>query len=69
MTTQTILEHATPRTAGTCAGAIVLRNVGGYMPFATHWRNDDLGGFIWGHYFKDIEEARADYEARCARGY
>lgn len=38
-------------------------------PYQTHWRNDQDGGHYYGHYFKTLEEAREDYEARCKRGY
>lgn len=67
----TLRESPTPRAPATCAGAVVLRDLGEDRAhrYATHWRNDDLGGYIWGHYFESLDEAEADYNARVKRGY
>lgn len=69
---RTILEHPTPGTTATAPGAVTLRHApeaSPHHPYQTHWRNDQDGGHYYGHYFKTLEEAREDYEARCKRGY
>ena len=46
---------------------IVLRYVGGYQPYATHFHNMRDGGYYWGHYFADLQQARADFIERCTK--
>jgi hypothetical protein len=66
------LERVQDAEAGlTCAGAYVLNEVrhdatGKATEWATHWRNDDLGGHCWGHYFRDEAAAQADHAERVA---
>jgi hypothetical protein len=66
-------EHITPAAPATAPGAVVLCQLPGReLPeaqFATWWRNDEHGGFSVGHYFRDYEEAAADYEMRVGRGF
>ena len=72
MTNTLIAESATPRGNDICAGAVVLRHLpesSPHHPYVTHWRNDDLGGYCWGHYFDNEADARSDYNARVRRGY
>lgn len=48
-------------------GAIVVREVGGYSPFAVHFANTQCGGFHGGQYCKTLEEARSYAAKRAAR--
>lgn len=61
----------TPPTDMTAPGAVVLRDMGADRAhrYVTHWRNEQDGGHYYGHYFADLEEAKADFAARCVRGY
>lgn len=50
---------------------IVLREIGGFQPFTTHLKVYPRDGgplrepyLIWGHYFKTLEAAEADYHKR-----
>jgi len=49
--------------------AVCLRDMG--HEYVTHMYNAQQGGFCWGHYFKkeELEEAKADFAERVARGY
>lgn len=61
-------EFKTPPAPATAPGAFVLRvREDAYHPYVTHWRNDEVGGYIWGHYFKTLAEAEADFDERVAR--
>ncbi len=42
---------------------VVLAHTDGVQPFVTWLANDD-GACMWGHYFDDVEEAKADYLKR-----
>jgi len=35
--------------------------------WVTHIENMELGGYCWGHYIRDYDEAVADYKARCKK--
>jgi hypothetical protein len=69
----TLREHHTPGGGATAPGAVVLRDLGTdrLHRYATHWRNDQDGGFYWGHYFKEDElgDANRDFDERAARGF
>jgi|LGOV01.1.fsa_nt_gb hypothetical protein len=67
----TVLKsHATPAASMTRAGAVILvdRDTS-FQPYVTAWRGDGDNSWCWGHYFNDLDEATADYDARCIRGY
>jgi hypothetical protein len=46
--------------------AMVLRDLGGAQPYATHWRGQN-GDYWWGHYFEKEEEAREDFKDRVRK--
>lgn len=46
-------------------GHIVLRQFG--EQWATHFYNDQDGGFHHGHYFASLEKAEADFDKRVAQ--
>lgn len=51
--------------AGRPAEGIVLRKIG--TEYVTHrFQEDDRGNhhYFWGHYFRDLEKARADFDKR-----
>lgn len=49
-------------------GAIVVREVGGYQPYAVHFANTQYGGFYGGQYCDTLEDAR-EYAAKRAGRY
>lgn len=51
----------------TAPGAVVVREVGGHHPFATHFFNAQDGGYHSGNYFTDRDEAFADARERRDR--
>jgi hypothetical protein len=70
-----VLEsHHTPAASGTREGYVILvHSSSPYHPYVTAWLGIEDGKFdtswVWGHYFPEEKEARADYQARCRRGY
>ena len=47
--------------------AIVLRYMESSVePYVTHWRGQG-GDYYWGHYFRNEEDARADFALRKSR--
>lgn len=71
MSSDNILKsHPIPKREASAPGEIVLREWGRDQ-WVTHWHNLDDGGYYYGHYFTNYDEAVADYENRIAeeRGY
>lgn len=65
-----IKEHPTPAAPCTRAGAVILvYRPDSLHPYITGWRGDGDTGWHHGHYFFDLDDAKADYAARCKRGY
>lgn len=66
-----LLEVRVPGFGSQAEGAEVLRDMGPRAPhrWATHFRNDQLGGYHGGDYFETWEEAVAGFEKRAAKTY
>ncbi len=66
-----LLEIRVPGFGAQAEGAEVLRDMGPGKPhrWATHFRNDQLGGYHGGDYFDRWEEAVAAFEQRAAKTY
>jgi hypothetical protein len=48
-------------------GAIVIREVGGYHPFAVYFANTQCGGYCHGDYCETLDEAQEAFVAKCNR--
>jgi len=66
LATQKILKlHPVLGDGAQAPGHVVLRQFG--QQWATHFYNDQDGGFHHGHYFASLEKAEADFEKRVAQ--
>lgn len=68
-----IAQMATPAAPATRAGRVILVDRGGeFQRYVTAWqgRNGDEWDDGWhiGHYISDLDDAKADFLARCKRG-
>ncbi len=65
----TIREYRCAGIGFRAEGALVLRDMGPGKPhrWATHWRNDQNGGYTGGNYFEDFEEAAKAHQEDVAR--
>ncbi len=56
-------SHPLPKEPATPPGEIVLRE---WEPgvWATHFHNQEAGGYGFGHYLTSLEEAETDFEKR-----
>jgi len=54
-----------PRETGSVPYRIVLRNLGGVQPYATHMHFLDTDSYENGNYFSNLDRAVADYKKRC----
>ena len=69
---RTIESFSTPGGHATRPGAVILVDRGAKgvaHRYVTAWRGTGDDSWCWGHYFNDLDEARADFTSRCKRGY
>lgn len=76
-----IVAHCdTPKQSATRAGRVVLVDRGvpahdntHHHRYVTGWQGREGDSWddewTWGHYFVGLDEAQADFRARCERGY
>lgn len=69
---ETIMNTPWHQRPGEVETRVILRNMGGYQPYATHIECRSLSGTTYcvhGHYFVNLDSAIVDYGTRVAREY
>ncbi|AEJ40831.1 hypothetical protein TPY_2671 [Sulfobacillus acidophilus TPY] len=51
---------------GMAVELVLAERPGTPQPFVTWIRNPHTGDYVWGHYFRTLEEARKDFAERLA---
>ena len=65
---RTLLKsHPVPARPATAPGEITLHEWKPGEEWVTHFHNLQDGGYYYGHYFRDLESAEADYEERVRK--